>query len=55
VLLNRPDRQYERLCDPGVRPPFGHQPQHLALSRRQLLERLAVMAAREELPHDLGV
>ena len=42
----------ERLGDTRVRPPLGHQLEHLALPRREHVERAA---ASDELAHDLGV
>jgi hypothetical protein len=41
-----------RLGDTGVRPPLGHQPEHLTLPRREHVERAS---ASDELAHDLRV
>jgi hypothetical protein len=52
VLLDRALAEDERLCDPRVRPPLRHQPEHLELPRGEDAER---PTPGDELSHDLGV
>ena len=56
-LLDRTLGQEERLGDGRVVLPFGHLAQHVALARRQLIERgvVAPTALRDEGLDDLGV
>jgi hypothetical protein len=55
VLLHRTLRHDELLGDRGVRPALGHQAQHLALARRQTLERILAATPAEQQRDDLGV
>ena len=54
VLLDRALGDDQRLGDRGVRAALGHQPEHLALARGELVER-AVVARAEQLGDGLGV
>jgi hypothetical protein len=42
-------------ADAGIGASLGHQPEHLALARRQLLERVAYFPRRNELLNEHGV
>ena len=49
VLLDRALGDPEAARDPAVREAFGHQAEHLALTRRERLERVVATASRHEL------
>ena len=53
VLLDGVRGDHQRLGDAAVRAPLGHQLEHLALARRELLERVVAAAAAEH-PGDHG-
>ena len=53
--LDGPLREPELLGDARVRPALRHQAEHLALARRQLIERVVSRRRDEELLHDLRV
>ena len=55
VLLDRGGRDHQHLRDALVRAPFGHQLEHLALARRELVEGALLALAAEELLDDLRV
>jgi hypothetical protein len=55
VLLHRGRLDGQPRGDALVRQPFGHQRQHLALTRRERLERIGAPAAAEHPRDDLGV
>src|SRR5215210_4815976 len=55
VLLYGTLRDDEALCDGVVRLSFGHQLEHLALARRQRVERVVAPAAPDETRDDARV
>jgi hypothetical protein len=55
VLLDGAQRDEELVRDRLVRTSLGHKLQHLALSRRQLLQRIVAPPATEQLADDVGV
>ena len=55
VLLDRVRRDDEHLGDALVRAPLGHQLEHLALARRELVERVVAAAAAEHVRDDRRV
>ena len=55
VLLDGVRRDDQRLGDALVRAPLGHQLEHLALARRQLVERIVAAAAAEHVRDDRRV
>jgi hypothetical protein len=55
VRLDRLRAEEQRLADRTVRPALGHQAEDLALARRQLLERVVVVASTEQLCDDVRI
>ena len=55
VRLDRLRAEEERLADRPVRPPLGHQAEHLALAVGQLVERAALARALHEARDDRRV
>ncbi len=55
VLLDRALGDDDPRGDRRVRAPLGHQGEHLALARAQVVERVAAAGPRDELADDLGV
>jgi hypothetical protein len=55
VLLDRVRGDHQHLGDALVRAALGHQPQHLALARRQSLQRIVAALAAEHVRDDGGV
>jgi len=48
-------REYERLRDAFVRPTFGYEPEHVALARREVVERTSLASPRHEPRDDVRV
>jgi hypothetical protein len=55
VLLHRSLREPKLGGDAGVRAPFGHQGQHLALASRELRQRVSVSSDSDECLHETRV
>src|SRR5205085_8282349 len=55
VRLDGLRAEHELLADASIRAPFGHELQDLALAAGQLLERIVLAAAADQLPDHLGV